>query len=295
MLIKRLRFDREMEFLKEEMAKWIKEEGKYSEPTAPYRPDQNGLAERANRTVIERMRAIFIETNLPKSLWPLVFDATLYIKNRTPSIAISDYTVLVMYWTSKTPDLSRMHPIGSSVVYRIPDAKRVKSEKFEAGGVKCRFLGYEVTNYRLWNGSKVIISSDVAFVKERTVTKEETTAQHNLPEDIFGDELDGIPVNIHSYDPEKRSPGAFMAEVDVNNADVSDISVDYDKEQDVALLPIKIPTSGPRDLALDPRPTRLRQPPKHFRDEQAHTLFATNDRKDQVQANIVNLPSALPN
>ena len=91
--MKRLRFDRGMEFLKQEMADWMREGGTHSEPPAPYRPDQNGVAERANRTVIECMRAIFIETDLPKKLWPLVFDATLYMKNRTPGTAISEQAV----------------------------------------------------------------------------------------------------------------------------------------------------------------------------------------------------------
>lgn len=80
MSMRRLRFDRGMEFLKEEMQEWMKTEGIHSEPTAPYRPDQKGVAERANRTVIERMCAIFIQTDLPKKLWPLVFDTTLYVK-----------------------------------------------------------------------------------------------------------------------------------------------------------------------------------------------------------------------
>lgn len=110
----------------------------------------------------------------------------------------------------------------------------------------------------------MIISSNVTFVEERSVTKEETSAQHNLSEDIFGDELDDIPVNVHSYNLKKMSPGAFMAEVDANNTDVSDISIDSDKEQDIGLFPITIPTSGPRNSALNPRPTRLRQPLKLF-------------------------------
>lgn len=42
-----------------------------------------------------------------------------------------------------------MHSIRSLVVYHIPDAKRVKLEKFKVREVKCYFLGYKRTNYRL--------------------------------------------------------------------------------------------------------------------------------------------------
>lgn len=39
-------------------------------------------AEQANRTVIELVQDIFIETDLPKKLWSLVFDATLLIEQK---------------------------------------------------------------------------------------------------------------------------------------------------------------------------------------------------------------------
>lgn len=42
-----------------------------------------------------------------------------------------------------------MHPIRSFVIYWIPNFKKIKSEKFEAEKVKCRFLKYERTNYYL--------------------------------------------------------------------------------------------------------------------------------------------------
>lgn len=108
--MRQLRFDHGMEFLEEEMQGWVKTEGIHSEPATPYRPDQNGVAEQANRTVIERMHAIFIETDLPKKLWPLVFDATLYMENRIPTSAISDSLLPIMYWTNKKPDLSYIIP-----------------------------------------------------------------------------------------------------------------------------------------------------------------------------------------
>ena len=73
------------------------------------------------------------------------------MKNRTPTSAISNSLVPLMHWTSKKPDLSHIHPIGCTAVYKIPEAKRIKSEKFEAVGVKCRFLGYEGKNFRLWD------------------------------------------------------------------------------------------------------------------------------------------------
>lgn len=75
----------------------MKKEGIYSEPIAPYRLNQNEIAEHVNRIVIECMQAIFIKSNLIKKLWLLVFNVTLYIKNRILSIAIFNHAVIVMY------------------------------------------------------------------------------------------------------------------------------------------------------------------------------------------------------
>lgn len=47
---------------------------------------------------------------------------------------------------------------------------------------------------------------------------------------IFGDELDNISINIYFYNSEKKFPNIFIGEVHTNNIDVSNISVDYNKE-----------------------------------------------------------------
>jgi len=52
-----------------QMAKFCREAGIHHEVTAPYTPEQNGIAERANRTICERIRAILADTGLPKELW----------------------------------------------------------------------------------------------------------------------------------------------------------------------------------------------------------------------------------
>lgn len=95
--------------------------------------------------------------------------------------------------------------------------KRVRSEKFEAAGVKCRFLGYEGTNFRLWDNEQVIVSSDVEFPIEKAKNFEE---QDQKPKSIpfvesQVDELDCISVDpAKAYQPEKRFPGLSLDEVD---------------------------------------------------------------------------------
>lgn len=283
MSMRRLRFDRGMEFLKEEMQEWIKTEGIHSEPTALYWPHQNGVVERANRTVIERMRATFIETDLPKKLWPLVFDVTLYVKNRTPTLAISNSLLPIIYWTNKKPDLSHRHPIKCAAIYKIPDAKRVKSEKFEAVGAKCRFLGYEGTNFRLWDSEKVIVSSDVEFPLQRAKKFKEQDQTPFVEPQV--DELDCISVDLaKAYQPERRFPGVSLDEVDADHVDVADNTP--------SILPISSPPPI-RDYVSDPRPVRHRQPPTRLREEQAEAL-KNSSLLSAFPTDVIDPPADLP-
>ena len=198
----------------------MKTEGIHSDPTAQYRPDQNSFAEWVNRTVIKRIHATFIETDLPKKLWPFVFDATFYLKNQTPTSAILNSLLLIMYLLKKNSDLSHLHPIGFAVVYKIPDGKRVKSEKFEAAGVNCRFLGYEDTIFRLLDSEKVIVSSDIEFPVERAKNFEKQ--DRTIFVEPQGEELDCISVDpAKAYQPEIRFFGVSLDEVDANYVDVA--------------------------------------------------------------------------
>ena len=43
------------------------------ELTVPYTPEQNGVAERMNRTIIEQAKTMFIDSGLPHRLWPEVY------------------------------------------------------------------------------------------------------------------------------------------------------------------------------------------------------------------------------
>ena len=69
-------------------AKFLQEHGIVAKHTMPSSPDQNGVAERRNRTLVNMVRSILSNSNLPKFLWTDALKTVVYILNRVPTKAI---------------------------------------------------------------------------------------------------------------------------------------------------------------------------------------------------------------
>ena len=65
--IKALRLDHGGEYLDEEFRSYLTENGILSQLTAPGTPQQNGVAERRNRTMLDMMKSMLSNSSLPKS------------------------------------------------------------------------------------------------------------------------------------------------------------------------------------------------------------------------------------
>lgn len=67
--IKVLRTDNGGEYLSADFSNFLEREGIRHQLTVQYTPQQNGVAERANRTIVEMARCMLIDSNLSESLW----------------------------------------------------------------------------------------------------------------------------------------------------------------------------------------------------------------------------------
>jgi transposase InsO family protein len=76
---KRIRTDNGGEWLSADAAAWQDNMGIIWERTAPYTSLQNGRVERANRSIQERMRALLIQRQHPKVMWP--YSLLMYIEH----------------------------------------------------------------------------------------------------------------------------------------------------------------------------------------------------------------------
>ena len=86
--VKKLRTDNGLEFCNKEFDAYCKECGIVRHHTCTDTPQQNGLAERMNRTIMNKVRCMLNDSGLPKSFWAEAASTTCYIINRSPSTAL---------------------------------------------------------------------------------------------------------------------------------------------------------------------------------------------------------------
>ncbi|GJT63916.1 retrotransposon protein, putative, ty1-copia subclass [Tanacetum coccineum] len=160
--MKKLRTDNGLEFCNQEFNNLCKESGIARHLTVAGTPQQNGLAERMNRTLLNKVRCLLIQSDLPDSFWAEVTVTAAYLINRSLSTALE----------KKIPmDLWSGHPVNYDMlrIFGCVAYSHVNQGKLKPRAIKCIFLGYPegVKGYRLWRlddvKPKIIISRDVVF------------------------------------------------------------------------------------------------------------------------------------
>jgi transposase InsO family protein len=76
--IKTVRTDNGREYVNENLGSYLREQGIKHEHSMPYTPQQNGVAERLNRTLLERARPMLSEAGLPLDMWGEVIRTANY-------------------------------------------------------------------------------------------------------------------------------------------------------------------------------------------------------------------------
>ncbi|GKA44944.1 retrovirus-related pol polyprotein from transposon TNT 1-94 [Tanacetum coccineum] len=84
-----VRTDRGTKFLNKTLHAYFKEEGIEHQTSTPRTPEQNGVVERRNRTLIEAARTMLSPSKLPLSFWAKAVATACYTQNRSIIISVS--------------------------------------------------------------------------------------------------------------------------------------------------------------------------------------------------------------
>lgn len=181
--VKCLRTDNGLEFCNVAFDNFCKQHGIERHRTCAYTPQQNGVAERMNRTIMEKVRCLLNESGLEEKFWAEAIATSVYVINRTPSAA-NDCNIPEELWLGKTPGYNHLRRFGA-VAYVHIDQGKLKPKALR--GV---FVGYPsgVKGYKIWipEEKKCIISRNAVFREDklyRDIVKDQNAEQKQMGSD----------------------------------------------------------------------------------------------------------------
>lgn len=159
--IKKLRSDNGGEYKSDPFLQVCQEEGIVRHFTVAGTPQQNGVSERMNRTLVEKVRCMLSNAGLTKGFWGEAIKYASHLVNHLPSATIGGKTPMEKWFGKPITDYDSLHVWGCSAYYHVMESKLDPRAK------KAIFLGFTsgVKGYRLWclESKKVVLSRDVTF------------------------------------------------------------------------------------------------------------------------------------
>ena len=203
----KVQIDGEREWWNEKWDDYLRRHGITQDPdVTPYAHAQNGVAERAIRTVIQSVRSLLFDARLPKSLWAEAALCAVYVQGPIPS-SRHPGVVPLEHWTGRKQDISHLHPFGCVAYAQVP-AELVAS-KLDPRSIKYVLIGYYGHGaYKLFD------SATGAVIKAQNIIFEEGLSHLTLqqpPADFFPEPTQDSPA-LSLSDPHRVShPGLPVA------------------------------------------------------------------------------------
>jgi transposase InsO family protein len=162
-LVRALRTDRGGEFLARDFEQYCAELGLHRELTAPYSPQQNGVVERRNQSVVSTARSMLMAKGLPGMFWGEAVTTAVYLLNRSSSKSIGGKTPYEL-WTGSPPGVHHLRTFGCIAHMKITAPNQ---RKLDDRSRRTIFVGYEPSSkaYRVFDPQtrRIHISRDVVF------------------------------------------------------------------------------------------------------------------------------------
>ena len=165
--LKALRTDRGGEFVSHEFQSYCDKYGINRHLTAPYSPQQNGVVERRNRTLLEMTRSILKHMSIPNHLWGEAVRHATYLINRVATRSLEGLTPYEAL-RSRKPNLSHLKVFGCVCYAR---TEKVGRKKLDDRSKVLVHLGTEPGSkaYRLLDPhtKRIVVSRDVVFDEDK--------------------------------------------------------------------------------------------------------------------------------
>ena len=279
-----LRTDNGSEYVNRKFKSYLQDNGIRHQMTVPYTPQQNGVSERLNRTLLDSARSMLHQAGMPKRFWAEAVYNANYVRNRSPTKRLKNVVPFEVFWKKK-PSIQHLRTFGCDAFAQTPKPKR---KKLDSRSQKLIFLGYDLSSkgYRLWDSEneKVLISRDVKFHEASFSFGQETTSVKSsqpenpisLDNEITGGELAGEkPSDDQIGNGTGNKPQEYVDSVEEPNQPDSN---ENEAEPEVVEMTGQETPEPIANADVHPppgRPVRNRQQPAWMRDGNYH--FDTDD------------------
>ena len=168
--------------------------------------EQNGLAERHNRTLTEKARSMLAHSGLSNAYLAEAIGTASYLHNLLPNSSLGVNTSPDETWTGKRPDISHLRVFGCAAYAHIPAEHR---RKLDSKATKMIMVGYSrgTSGYRLIDETsrRMLVRKDVIF-NERDLKRERSVAEVRGSQEVTLENIDAVKSVPEVGVPERVRP-----------------------------------------------------------------------------------------
>lgn len=306
--IKVLRSDNGGEYVKRELTEFMTSVGTLHQTSCTNTPQQNGIAERKNRHLLEVTRSLLLGGHVPSHLWGEALSSAVYLINRTPSSVVHFRRPLDVLSDQCTLfSVVQLIPriFGCVVYVHLHTHQRTK---LDPRALKCVFVGYGSSQkgYKCYHPPthKFYITMDVTFhehtlyysvtdsLLQRETTKEvqnhddlEIVEMFKIPDILATDCKSSTPTKenrVDSIDYEDPVPDSTLSPtteplIQSSPDDSLEVSPDHIIVDNLDLVDTTVFHSEPSQYHLPPRSNRGKPPSKYDPDRKAKVKYSINN------------------
>ena len=185
--IKVLSSDRGGEYQGEDFVEYLKSKGTHQKLNVHDAHHQTGVAERRNRTIAERIRALLHASGLPKNLWGEAARHVVWLLNRTTTKAVEGMTPYEAAF-GKKPNLKGVREWGEKVYVRVEKGNKLGGRVREG-----RWLGMDEES----KGARVYWPDTKSVMFERNTYFNNSSADRIEEEDVVVNTNTDLPVHAN--------------------------------------------------------------------------------------------------
>ncbi|CAA7015031.1 unnamed protein product [Microthlaspi erraticum] len=253
-IVKVLRTDNGLEFCNVKFDDYCRTHGIERHRTCTYTPHQNGVAERMNRTLMEKVRCMLNESGLGEEFWAEAASTAAYVINRSPCSAI-DHNVPEELWLNRKPGYKHMRKFGS-IAYVHHDQGKLKPR-----ALKGVFLGYPqgTKGYRVWllELEKCVISRNVVFHEEKVFKDLKSEEEHGVKNSVESGQSSEssrveITADVSSEEQQPSTENIVSGGVTVESSSESEEEFENNDQEEVELAGYQLARERDRRVIAPP-------------------------------------------